>query len=99
MKTKRFRKGKHKLRTSKHKLRTSIKGGATLPFTPMTKEELQDAINKFKNKLNMAQNIKEYGKMDTWITTHITNMYRLFDKYKFDNRNDIVSMFSLSNSF
>ena len=68
-----------------------------LPFKPSTNEELKEAVDLFRNKENMTQNVLKFGKMDTWLTDNITNMYGLFKSFDFDNINDIVSNWNVIN--
>ena len=78
--------------------KNKIKGGnISLPFTPASKEELMQAVNEFRNKENIEKTIETYGKMDTWIVSSITDMSELFKQFIFDNTNDIVSNWDVSN--
>ena len=76
---------------------TSLPSTIPLPFTPANFNEIKYAVTKFRNKANMAKNILLFGRMNTWITTHITNMSELFSEFVFDNINDIISGWDVSN--
>ena len=55
-----------------------------LRFRP-TNGSIIIAVSMFKTNKRSAVNT--YGKMDTWITTDVNNMSRLFQDYKFDGNN------------
>ena len=76
---------------------TSLPSTIPLPFTPANFNEIKYAVTKFRNKANMAKNILLFGRMNTWITTNITNMSELFSDFIFDNINDIISGWDVSN--
>ena len=74
------------------KLYKNIKGGnISLPFTPQTKEALVQAINIFTDKSNIEKSVEKYGKMSTWVVSNITDMSNLFEGFVFDDINDIIS--------
>ena len=56
----------------------------SLPFRP-TDQTIVIAVKLFKTNNSTA--INSYGKMDTWITTDVTNMEKLFHEYVFDVSN------------
>ena len=48
-------------------------------------------------KKNMKQNLNKYGKMNTWNTINITDMSEIFKGYRFDDSNDIITNWNVSN--
>ena len=56
---------------------------------------IKTAVQLYKNNKNSA--IATYGKMDTWDTSRVTNMSYLFSNFIFDNQNDIISNWDVSN--
>ena len=74
----------------------------SLPFTPEDKHELRRALKKVL--LDREYAISRYGNMNTWVTTKVTDMsylfYQLYDDnlaYSFDNINDVISDWDVSN--
>lgn len=72
------------------------KGGAQ--FKPYSFTQLKYVIGLFSDKSNIDMLVEKYGTMDTWILgKQITNFNNLFSEYTFDNVNDVITNWNVSN--
>ena len=62
-------------------------------FKPLDKAELKKACNLYINNKKTA--VKQFGKIETWDTSYITDMSNLFSEYKDFNEN--ISKWNTSN--
>jgi surface protein len=76
-----------------------MKGVVTLPFRPINKKELEDAISFFSENYNQRHvAVAKYGQMKDWNTELITDMSYLFEGFRFLNDDDDnISNWNVSN--
>ena len=91
-KTNKPRKTKKSRKTTRRRSRKFT--GGDLVFTP-DNDSLRQAIGEYSLNKNAA--IARYGKMQDWNTVNVTNTSKIFSAYTFNNVDDLVENWDVSN--